>query len=89
MWPSSIDADPTDAEGGARFKALQARQIVHDLGIEVLATTASAGGARPLCLDADQARRAADLYVYLTQHRGGKDAAELGRISFEKEYPCW
>jgi hypothetical protein len=79
-----IDADPTDEHRRARINALEARQIVHDLGLEVLTTTASAGGARPLCLDAAQARRAADLYVYLAQHRGGRDAAELGRIALER-----
>jgi alkylation response protein AidB-like acyl-CoA dehydrogenase len=81
---ASIDADPTDKDGRARLNALEAREIVHDLGLEVLTSTASAGGARSLCHDAGQARRAADLYVYLAQHRGGRDAAELGRISLER-----
>jgi alkylation response protein AidB-like acyl-CoA dehydrogenase len=76
-----IDGDPFDAEGGARARALSVRQIVHDLSVEVLAATGSAGGARPLCHDRDQARRAADLYVYLAQHHGGADAAELGRLT--------
>lgn len=79
----AIDEDPLDAGGRAHFLALVARQVAHDAAETVLARVASAGGARPLCLDADQARRAADLYVYLSQHHGRADAAELGRIALE------
>ena len=77
---AEIDLDPTDVKGGARRRALSLRQLVHDLSLEVLSLTAEAGGARPLCKDGGQARRAADLFVYLAQHHGDRDAAELGRI---------
>jgi hypothetical protein len=77
----SIDEDPHDGGRHAHFLALVARQVAHDCAEKVLACVASAGGARPLCLDAEQARRAADLYVYLSQHHGRVDAAELGRIA--------
>ncbi|HEV3267767.1 MAG TPA: hypothetical protein VGZ68_05140 [Acidimicrobiales bacterium] len=83
----AIDVDPTDAAGRARYRALVARQFVHDAAMEVLARVGSAGGARPLCLDAAQSRRAADLYVYLSQHHGGIDAAELGRLA--REVRAW
>ncbi len=76
-----IDVDPDDRDGQARFCALAARQIVHDCALEVLAATAAAGGARPLCHDRAQGRRAADLFVYLAQHHGAMDAAELGRMA--------
>jgi alkylation response protein AidB-like acyl-CoA dehydrogenase len=76
----SIDDDPFDTSHQAQFRALVARQVVHDCATEILARVASAGGARPLCHNEIQARRAADLYVYLAQHHGGADAAELGRI---------
>lgn len=79
----AIDEDPLDAGQHAHFLALVARQVAHDSAEKVLASVASAGGARPLCLDADQARRAADLYVYLSQHHGRTDAAEIGRITIE------
>jgi alkylation response protein AidB-like acyl-CoA dehydrogenase len=79
----AIDEDPLDAGQRAHFLALVARQVAHDSAETVLARVASAGGARPLCLDAEQARRAADLYVYLSQHHGRVDAAELGRIAIE------
>jgi alkylation response protein AidB-like acyl-CoA dehydrogenase len=77
---TTIDGDPLDRDGRAHFLALVARQVVHDSAQTILARVASAGGARPLCLDPDQARRAADLYVYLAQHHGRADAAELGRM---------
>jgi alkylation response protein AidB-like acyl-CoA dehydrogenase len=75
-----IDDDPFDEGRQAQFRALVARQVVHDSTSEILARVAGAGGARPLCHDEVQARRAADLYVYLAQHHGGADAAALGRI---------
>jgi alkylation response protein AidB-like acyl-CoA dehydrogenase len=78
-----IDSDPSDAEGSARFRAFTVRQTVHDTSLEVLSATAAAGGARPLCHHRSQARRAADLYVYLAQHHGGADAAEIGRMALE------
>jgi alkylation response protein AidB-like acyl-CoA dehydrogenase len=76
----AIDEDPDDEGGQARFRALVARQIVHHGALTVLERAASSGGARPLCLDESQSRRAADLFVYLSQHHGRTDAMELGRI---------
>jgi hypothetical protein len=75
-----FDDDPLDEGGQAQFRSLVARQVVHDRATEVLARVASAGGARPLCHNEVESRRAADLYVYLSQHHGGVDAAALGRI---------
>jgi alkylation response protein AidB-like acyl-CoA dehydrogenase len=75
-----IDDDPLDVGRHAQFRALVARQVAHDRATEVLSRVASAGGARPLCHNEAESRRAADLYVYLAQHHGGADAAALGRI---------
>jgi hypothetical protein len=80
-WAANeVDADPLDAQGGGHGRALVARQVVHDASLQVLAAVSSGGGARPLSQDRAQARRAADLFVYLAQHHGNADAAELGRI---------
>ncbi len=76
-----IDADPDDKQDSARARAMAVRQIVHHFCTEILRQTAAAGGARPLCHDPLQARRAADLYVYLAQHHGGADAVSLGRLT--------
>lgn len=80
---TAIDVDPEDKHRRARARALAVRQIVHASCEAILRQTAAAGGARPLCHDAAQARRAADLYVYLAQHHGGSDAASLGRLTVE------
>ena len=77
---NAIDSDPQDDKGRAQERALALRQIVHACCQEILSLTAAAGGAKPLCHDPIQARRAADLYVYLAQHHGGADAARLGRM---------
>ncbi len=79
----AIDADPTDREGRARYRTLAVREAVHTGCVAVLEHVASAGGARPLGHDRDQSRRAADLYVYLSQHHGGADAAALGRAAVD------
>lgn len=79
-----IDCDPSDADRQGRYRALVTRQVIHDSATEVLARVGTAGGSRPFCLDVDQARRSADLYVYLTQHHGGVDAAELGRLAGDR-----
>ena len=78
---AEIDADPLDAHGGARYRALWVRETAHTACVAVLSGVAQAGGARPLGHDEVQSRRAADLYVFLTQHHGGPDAAELGRVA--------
>ena len=75
-----IDAQDHHDTEGARRTALIARQAVHHACVDVLAAAAAAGGARPVCLDADQSRRSADLYAYLAQHHRGRDAAALGRV---------
>jgi alkylation response protein AidB-like acyl-CoA dehydrogenase len=76
----AIDDDPTDQSGRARFRTLVVRRVVHDAATTVLEKMASAGGARALCHDEGQSRRAADLYVYLSQHHGNADSQEMGRI---------
>lgn len=80
-----IDRDPVDESGRAQVRALTARQTVHDLSLEVLARVGSAGGARNVCLNGDQSRRAADLFAYLSQHHGGADAAQLGRLARQQK----
>jgi alkylation response protein AidB-like acyl-CoA dehydrogenase len=76
-----IDADPSDEQGRARFRAHVVRHAVHHGALRVLEHVAAAGGARPLCHDREQGQRAADLYVYLAQHHGAQDAKELGLIA--------
>ena len=77
----SIDDDPYDTKGEGRMRAMVLRHAVQHGATQVLGHVAAAGGARPLCHDRSQAQRAADLYVYLAQHHGPQDAAEIGRLA--------
>jgi alkylation response protein AidB-like acyl-CoA dehydrogenase len=79
----AIDEDPHDTKGQASQKAMMVRHAVRHGATQVLGHAAAAGGARPLCNDHVQGQRAADLYVYLAQHHGPQDAAELGRLALE------
>jgi alkylation response protein AidB-like acyl-CoA dehydrogenase len=74
-----VDCDPADRTAHAQTLAMTVRQAVFDGCHDVLRAVNAAGGARPLALHEDQSRRAADLFVYLAQHHGGRDAAALGR----------
>jgi hypothetical protein len=77
-WAATeIDAGGDDVDR-ARRTALTVREVVHDGCRAILAAAAAAGGARPICLDVSQSQRSADLYAYLAQHHGGRDAAALG-----------
>ncbi len=76
-----IDDDPRDRAGDAKRRALVVRHAVHHAAQQVLVHAAAAGGARPFCLDAEQAQRVADLYVYLAQYHGPQDANVLGRMA--------
>jgi len=81
-----IDADPRDWSRRAKRRALVVRHAVHHAAEQVLVHSAAAGGARPFCHDGEQARRAADLYVYLAQYHGLQDAGVLGAMACE-EWP--
>jgi hypothetical protein len=70
-----IDAAPA---GDLRLPAMRVRAVVEAAAREVLDRTGRALGAGPLCRDGAHARRVADLTVYLRQHHGERDLAELG-----------
>lgn len=77
-----IDSTADVAE--TRLTALVTRQAAHHSCGEVLRAAAAAGGARPICLDAAQSRRSADLYAYLAQHHPGADGTALGQALIER-----
>jgi hypothetical protein len=82
-----IDADPDNRGGTFPWLALEVRHLIEAGCSEVLERVGRAGGARPMSLDGDQSRRAADLYVYLRQHHAERDLAQLGRHALEA--PTW
>ena len=73
-----IDADPLDAAGVTRTVAFALRHLVESGSEEVIGRVGRALGAGPLCRDSAHAHRVADLSVYLRQHHGERDLAELG-----------
>lgn len=80
-----IDAHP---RADARTWALRVRAAADDAAQEVLALVTRALGATPLCRDADFARRAADLPVFIRQCHGDRDLASLGgQLLTEPELP--
>lgn len=77
---AGIDADPGDRGNGGRLRALRVRALVEAAATEVMSRVGRALGAGPLCRDEAHARRVADLTVYLRQHHGERDLAELGGL---------
>lgn len=76
-----IDDDPLDRKDAAPGRALRVRTLVEGVAADVLTRVGHALGAGPLCHDAEQARRTADLTVYLRQHHAERDLEELGRLA--------
>ena len=75
-----IDADPDDRRGGGPLRALRVRALVEEIATEVMLRVGRALGAGPLGHDEAHSRRVADLTVYLRQHHGERDLAEIGAL---------
>jgi hypothetical protein len=75
-----IDADPDDRRGGGALRALRVRALVEATATEVMLRVGRALGAGPLGHDEAHSRRVADLTVYLRQHHGERDLAEIGAL---------
>lgn len=80
-----IDAAPDDVDRAIRTVALQVRHLTEEGCLEVVGRVGRAGGAGPLCRDPAQARRFADLPVYIRQHHAERDSEALGRLIVEEE----
>jgi len=81
-----IDARPADDAAAA---ALRCRLTVESAATAVLAAVTRALGAAPLCRDADFARKAADLPVFLRQSHAERDLAALGAIDAATTEDVW
>lgn len=79
-----IDDDAGDPERAVRAVALEVRHLVEDGCLDVVVRVGRAGGAGPLCRDAAQARRYADLPVYIRQHHAERDNETLGRLVLDR-----
>ncbi|MEU9097951.1 acyl-CoA dehydrogenase [Streptomyces sp. NPDC048361] len=80
---AEIDRDPADEEGMARLRSLRVRGFVESVCADVLAHVGRATGAEPLCHNPSHTRCATDLTVYIRQHHGERNLAELGRLIAE------
>lgn len=78
-----VDRSGLDSSS-AKTLMMQVRAIVEQLCTDVLARTGWALGAGALAHDERHARRAADLPVYLRQHRAEHDLAVLGRDALDQ-----
>jgi alkylation response protein AidB-like acyl-CoA dehydrogenase len=76
----SIDLDPGDEHRMARRDAQSVRATVVACAEGVMTHTAHALGPAPLAFDAGHAQRVSDLQVFIRQHHGERDLAELGRL---------
>jgi alkylation response protein AidB-like acyl-CoA dehydrogenase len=76
---AEVDADPLNRKGSAELIARRTRAVVEAAVDETLSRTARALGPAPLCLDADHARRVADLAIYVRQSHAERDLERLGR----------
>ncbi|MFD9453779.1 acyl-CoA dehydrogenase [Streptomyces sp. NPDC059985] len=77
---AEIDGDPADAEGTGRRRSLRVRAFVESVCADVLTHVGRATGAEPLCHDPSHTRHATDLAVYIRQHHGERNLAELGGL---------
>ncbi|MFF3153240.1 acyl-CoA dehydrogenase [Streptomyces sp. NPDC057910] len=80
---AEIDKDPADTEGAGRMRSLRVRGFVESVCADVLTHVGRATGAEPLCHNPAHTRRATDLAVYIRQHHGERNLAELGRLAAE------
>lgn len=71
----------------ARILAKRVRATVARTCDDVLARTARALGPAPLALDAEHAKRVADLQLYVRQHHAERDLASLGEALTASETP--
>lgn len=81
-----IDADPGGDRLDARIRARTVRGVVEDAVTATMDRVGRALGAGPLCMDAEHARRVADLTVYVRQSHAEVDLAELGRDIAGEEF---
>ncbi len=80
-----IDADAEDPA----LLAGRVRAVVADAAELVLIRVGHALGPAPLALDAEHARRVADLQLYLRQHHAERDQAALGAMLVEAGRQPW
>lgn len=86
-----VDATGVDAEQPERSGILahRTRGIVAQTAEAVITRAGHAFGPAPLALNADHARRVADLQLYLRQHHAERDEVALGTMLLDGGSPTW
>ena len=74
-----VDTEPSSGRTG--LIAGRVRAVAETAVDEAITRTGRALGPAPLALDADHARRVADLSMYVRQSRAEQDLAALGRLA--------
>ncbi len=77
---AEVDSSPDEPATDREARALRVRHFVYAGCQAVLRTAAELGGTRGATRDIAQARRFADLPVYLRQHHPGPDLQRLGEL---------
>jgi len=72
-----IDADPADATGSARRRALMARHLIERMCTDVLDRFGRATGPQLMAFDARVAQRYAELTLYIRQCHAERDLAQI------------
>ena len=83
---AQVDADPQDREGDAAVRSKHVRAFTESACSQVLDRVGRALGVAPLAHDADHARTATDLTVYLRQHHAERDYATLGQALVSRQW---
>lgn len=76
-----VDDDPLDKFGDAELRARRVRAVVETAVDEAITRSGRALGPAPLALDAQHARRVADLTIYVRQSHAEQDLARLGVLA--------
>jgi alkylation response protein AidB-like acyl-CoA dehydrogenase len=79
--------DMPDAGRSAWSEALRVRGTVAAAVEHVLSLVTRNRGPAPLAFDEPYAKRMADLALYVRQHHGMRDDAQLGKLTLKEEYP--
>jgi hypothetical protein len=88
-WAAALVDDPSVPASSFPLLAARTRTIVARAAEEVIARTGHALGPAPLVLDADHARRVADLQLYVRQHHAERDDAALGAAILDRGGEPW
>lgn len=88
-WAAALVDDPSVPTSSFPLLSMRTRGVVARAAEEVLTRTGHALGSAPLALDADHARRVADLQLYIRQHHAERDDAALGGAVIERGGEPW